>query len=147
MPRTVRSPRPAAAVALAVTLAMAPLFAEDLKSEPPPEGATLRIVSPQDGDTVPSEFTVVFGLSGMGVAPAGVEQAGTGHHHLLVDADELPPKATPMGNPPLHFGGGQTETVLTLEPGEHTLQLIMGNHLHVLHEPPVVSDRIAIIVE
>jgi len=122
-------------------------FAQDLKSEPAPEGASVRIVSPSDGDTVPSEFTVVFGLSGMGIAPAGVDQDGTAHHHLLVDTDELPAEDQPMGNPPIHFGGGQTETVLTLEPGEHTLQLILGNYLHVPHSPPVVSEQITVTVE
>ena len=132
--------------ALAAT-GLAPLMAEGLKSSPPPEGAELRIVSPQDGDTVPQEFTVVFGLTGMGIAPAGVEREGTGHHHLLVDASELPPQDLPMGSPPIHFGGGQTETVLTLEPGEHTLQLIMGDYLHIPHSPPITSEMITITVE
>lgn len=147
MQRTARHTALASAIALATTFAFAPLLAEGLKSEPAPEGAELRIVSPQDGDTVPTEFTVVFGLSGMGVAPAGVEQTGTGHHHLLIDADELPPQDMPMGNPPMHFGGGQTETTVTLEPGEHTLQLIMGNHLHVPHNPPVISEKITVTVK
>lgn len=134
-------------IALAALLGISPLVAQELKSQPAPEGAEVRIISPQDGDTVPTEFTVVFGLSGMGIAPAGVEREGAGHHHLLIDQDELPPQNLPMGNPPMHFGGGQTETVLTLEPGEHTLQLILGDHLHIPHSPPVVSDKITITVK
>ena len=137
--------RPALAAALAVLASG--VVAQSLESPAAPEGAEVRIVSPRDGDTVGREFTVVFGLSGMGVAPAGVENDATGHHHLLVDVEELPPLDRPMGNPPLHFGGGQTETALTLEPGEHTLQLIMGNHLHVPHDPPIVSEKITITVE
>jgi len=121
-------------------------FSQDLAS-PAPEGAEVYIVSPKDGETVGREFTVVFGLKGMGVAPAGIDAENTGHHHLLVNQAELPAAGVPMGNPPLHFGKGQTETVLTLEPGKHTLQLILGNHLHVPHNPPVTSSKITITVE
>jgi len=113
---------------------------------PSAEGAEVYIVAPADGDTVSGTFKVVFGLSGMGVAPAGVEKEHTGHHHLLVDQQTLPEAGLPMGDPPLHFGKGQTETELTLEPGTHTLQLILGNHLHVPHNPPVVSEKITITV-
>lgn len=120
--------------------------AQDL-STPSPEGAKAYIVSPKDGDTVEKEFTVVFGLSGMGVAPAGVEKENTGHHHLLVDQDTLPEAGLPMGAVPIHFGAGQTETTITLEPGTHTLQLILGNHLHVPHTPAVVSEKITITVK
>jgi hypothetical protein len=85
----------------------------------------------------------------MGVAPAGVEKAATGHHHLLIDLDTLPDpgKPLPADDHHKHFGGGQTETTVDLAPGQHTLQLIMGDHNHVPHDPPVVSDRITITVE
>ncbi len=119
--------------------------ASDLSS-PSPEGAKAYIVSPQEGDSVKSPVTVVFGLNGMGVAPAGVEKENTGHHHLLINQETLPKEGEPMGAPPLHFGGGQTETQVELEPGTHTLQLILGNHLHVPHTPPVVSELITITV-
>lgn len=120
--------------------------AQDLSS-PSPEGAKAYIVSPKDGDTVGKEVTIVFGLSGMGVATAGVEKENTGHHHLLVDQDTLPKDGLPMGAPPIHFGAGQTETTITLEPGTHTLQLILGNYLHVPHTPAVVSEKITITVK
>lgn len=122
------------------------VHAQDLSS-PSAEGTELYIVSPSDGDTVGKTFTVVFGLKGMGVAPAGIEKEHTGHHHLLVDYKELPQAGLPMGDGPMHFGKGQTETELTLEAGEHTLQLILGNHLHVPHTPMVVSEKITITVE
>ena len=112
-----------------------------------PEGAKVYIVSPKDGDTVAQTFTVHFGLSGMGVAPAGVDRPATGHHHLLVDMDELPPLDQPMSADIKHFGGGQTEAELTLPPGKHTLQLLLGDMNHVPHDPPVLSDKITIIVE
>jgi hypothetical protein len=85
----------------------------------------------------------------MGVAPAGIEFAGTGHHHLLVDVEELPPagKPIPADATHLHFGKGQTETELSLPPGKHTLQLLLGDHLHVPQEPPLVSSKIAITVK
>ena len=112
-----------------------------------PEGAKAYIISPQNGDTVGQSFTVKFGLQGMGVAPAGHDKANTGHHHLLVDAKELPDLSKPLGKDVMHFGGGQTEKQLELAPGEHTLQLILGNHLHIPHNPPVVSEKITITVK
>jgi hypothetical protein len=112
-----------------------------------PEGAKVYIVSPADGETVGETFTVVFGLEGMGVAPAGVEKASTGHHHLLIDKEELPAMDQPMGNEVKHFGGGQTQYTVTLPKGKHTLQLIMGNHQHVPHNPAVVSEKITIFVK
>lgn len=113
-----------------------------------PDDAEAYIISPADGETVSSPFTVTFGLSGMGVAPAGVEKEHTGHHHLLVDVDTLPPAGLPIpadGNH-RHFGGGQTEVTLDLPPGEHTLQLLLGDYMHVPHNPPVTSEKITIYV-
>ena len=112
-----------------------------------PAGAEVYIVSPQDGDTVTSPVTVIFGLKGMGVSPAGVERAKTGHHHLLINAKQLPPANVPMGSDVKHFGGGQTQTELELEPGEHSLQLIMGDHFHIPHDPIVASKKIIINVK
>lgn len=108
----------------------------------------LYIVSPADGATVKSPVRVVFGLRGMGIAPAGVSHANTGHHHLVIDAP-LPPAGQPIpaGENYRHFGGGQTEALIELAPGTHTLQLVLGDHLHVPHEPMVTSERITITVE
>ncbi|MBE9397387.1 DUF4399 domain-containing protein [Pontibacterium sp. N1Y112] len=109
--------------------------------------AKAYIVSPSNGETVSTTFTVIFGLKGMGVSPAGIEKENTGHHHLLIDMESLPPLDQPLGAEVKHFGGGQTETTLTLSPGKHTLQLILGDHLHKPHNPPVVSDPITIEVK
>ena len=114
---------------------------------PSPEGAMLYFITPTDGDTVATTFTVRFGLKGMGVAPAGMDKPNTGHHHLLIDADSLPEPGKPMGKNVQHFGGGQTEAELTLEPGMHTLQLVLGDKNHVPHDPPVMSKRINITVK
>jgi len=111
-----------------------------------PEDAAVYIVSPANGETVPPTFNVVFGLTGMGVAPAGVVRENTGHHHLLVDGVTLPDMNMPMGDVVTHFGGGQTQTTLTLPPGTHTLQLILGDHLHIPHEPPVASEVVTITI-
>jgi hypothetical protein len=85
----------------------------------------------------------------MGVAPAGTDRPATGHHHLLIDADSLPPLDKPLPNDGnhRHFGGGQTETVVDLPPGRHTLQLILGDKDHIPHDPPLVSERIVITVK
>lgn len=114
-----------------------------------PEGAEVYIVSPKDGATVSSPVTVKFGLKGMGVAPAGIESPNTGHHHLLIDVAELPELDAPLpaDERHKHFGGGQTETAIELSPGKHTLQLIMGDKLHIPHNPPVISEKITIMVK
>ena len=116
---------------------------------PAPSGAYLYIGWPQDGEVIRStRFKVWFGARDIGVAPAGVALPGVGHHHLLIDAP-LPDDMTvviPNDRNHLHFGLGQTETVLDLAPGTHTLQLLMGDAAHVPHDPPVYSRRITIHV-
>ncbi len=110
--------------------------------------ASVYIISPANGEIVSKTFTIKFGLRGMGVAPAGTDKAGTGHHHLLIDGKTLPPFDKPMGKEGIkHFGGGQTETVMMLGPGKHTLQLVLGDKSHVPHQPPLVSKQITVIVK
>ncbi|RUO81104.1 rod shape-determining protein RodA [Idiomarina tyrosinivorans] len=134
-------------VLLALAAIPASSMAQDMPRTAAPADANVYIISPQDGEVVPETFTVKFGLSGMGVAPAGIDKANTGHHHLLVDHDELPALDQPMGSDVMHFGGGQTETTLTLSPGKHTLQLIMGDMSHVPLKPAVVSKKITVEVK
>lgn len=121
--------------------------AQTVPRTPSPADAKVYFISPKNGETVRGPVTVRFGLSGMGVAPAGTQAGNTGHHHLIVDAP-LPVMDQPLPKDAthLHFGKGQTETVLTLTPGKHTLQLVLGDSNHVPHDPPVVSERITITV-
>jgi hypothetical protein len=114
-----------------------------------PVGAEVYIISPANGAVVKSPVKVRFGLRAMGVAPAGVNFEGTGHHHLLIDMEELPPmdKPLPASENLVHFGKGQTEATVELAPGVHTLQLLMGNFVHVPHEAPVLSEKITITVK
>ncbi|GGY22474.1 hypothetical protein GCM10008098_14610 [Rhodanobacter panaciterrae] len=139
-----------------LALALAGLFGTAMAADAPaltatkaPADAAVYIISPSDGATVGQEFTVRFGLKGMGVAPAGVAKEGTGHHHLLVDVKELPPTGQPIPKDDnhLHFGAGQTEATLKLKPGTHTLQLELGDANHVPFDPPLVSKRITIHVK
>jgi hypothetical protein len=113
-----------------------------------PDGAAAYIISPADGATVSSPVKIQFGLKGMGVAPAGVDKANTGHHHLLVDGAKQN-MMKPIGKDAthMHFGGGQTETMLKLKPGKHRLQLLMGDKGHMPHNPPVMSKVITITVK
>lgn len=113
------------------------------------EGTTVYIISPRDGDTVGPTFTVRFGLKGMGIAPAGVQFANTGHHHLLVDLAKPPEMnaALPVTENIRHFGAGQTEAEIQLAPGKHTLQLVFADYLHIPHDKPVISERITITVK
>jgi len=112
-----------------------------------PSHANAYIISPLDGATVSETFTIKFGLQGMGVSPAGFEKKNTGHHHLLINHKELPAFNQPMGGDVKHFGGGQTQTDITLAKGTHTLQLILGDHRHVPHNPAVVSKKVTITVK
>ncbi len=123
---------------------------------PSKAGAKQYFVNLKDGDTVSSPLTVVFGLSGMGVAPAGIDKANTGHHHILINrpplgqgeggADEFK-DSIPADEKHVHFGGGQTEKTLELAPGKYTLQLVLGDKDHIPHNPPVASEVITITVK
>lgn len=146
----IRTATLAAALMLAGASAIPAWAEETAPAAQWPTDAKAYIVSPKNGAKVKSPVTVVFGLKGLGVAPAGVDKAKTGHHHLLIDTDA--PTGEELNDPlpkdehHVHFGGGQTETTIDLAPGKHTLQLIMGDANHVPHNPPVVSKKITITV-
>lgn len=125
-----------------------PAFAADLPRSSRPAEVELYFIAPCHGETLASPVTVRFGLRGMGVAPAGIAFPDTGHHHLLIDAD-LPPldRPVPADERHIHFGKGQTEAAVTLAPGKHRLRLLLADHLHIPHDPPVVSETITITVE
>ena len=125
-----------------LSLFASPLIAVDgLPKTPSPKGAKVYIISPRDGATVKSPVRVRFGLIGMGVAPAGVDVPDTGHHHLIIDLDELPSLDLPLPatDNVKHFGKGQTEAKIELSPGKHTLQLVLGDKIHLPHSPAVIS--------
>lgn len=130
---------------LLACMALAAVFGGPAIAESQPRA---YIISPEDGATVSSPVTVVFGLEGFGVAPAGTVRDKTGHHHLIIDAP-LPPldQPIPADDHYRHFGGGQTQTTVELAPGEHTLQLLLGDHAHMPHSDPVTSEVITITVE
>jgi hypothetical protein len=130
----------------ALILAAVPLAAQE--RTPSPTGAEVYIISPKDGAKVHNPVRVQFGLKGMGIAPAGVKFENTGHHHLLIDTEAPAELSAPLPatDKIVHFGKGQTETTLTLKPGKHTLQLLLGDMNHVPHAPPVISKKITITV-
>ena len=111
-------------------------------------GARVFFITPADGDTVSSPVRIEFGIEGMAVVKAGDNAPSSGHHHLLVDTG-LPELGLPIpaDSNHIHFGDGSTATELSLEPGEHTLQLLLGDHLHIPHDPPVVSETITVTVQ
>lgn len=143
-----------------ITRAIKPLLAAGLSAAmllgpaawaatPAPEDARVYFIDLADGDRLESPVTLRFGLSGMGVAPAGIDMPRTGHHHLLIDVETPPAAGTPIpaDKNHVHFGGGQTEAQIELAPGTHTLQLLLGDALHRPHEPAVMSERITVTVE
>ena len=130
-PPTAAQPAPAAATARTAS----------------PPGAMVYIISPADGAEVRSPVTIVFGLKGAGVAPAGVDLPNTGHHHLIVDGELASMNAPiPADAQHIHFGLGQTETAVQLSPGEHVLRLALGDRLHLPHEPPLLSRPVTVRV-
>ena len=139
--------------AVAASLTTATAFAGETPSAP---DAEVYFINLKDGDTVEGPIKVQFGLSGMGVAPAGVDMENTGHHHLFVNrpplgqgedgADEVDYNI-PADENHIHYGGGQTEATVELAPGTHTLQLVLGDKDHIPHNPPVVSEVITITVK
>ena len=137
------------AAAAALVIASGAAIAQN---NPSAEGASVYIVNLEDGQHVSSPVLVQFGLAGMGISPAGLTGQGTentGHHHLVIDSP------TPAAGVPIpaeagkyvHFGRGQTETSIELAPGEHTLQLVLGDAAHIPHNPPVMSEQITIVVD
>ena len=137
----------------AASLTATAAIAGDTPSNP---DAKVYFINLNDGDTVSSPVTIHFGLQGMGIAPAGVEIENTGHHHLLLDRPGI--GQTEFGEEEFdlgvaadennfHYGKGQTETVMELSPGQHTLQLVLGDAFHIPHDPPIFSDVITITVE
>lgn len=140
------APAPPAAAPAAPAAAPAPAA---LTRKPAPPGAVAYIIEPADGARVTNPVRVVFGLKGIGVAPAGVDRNDAGHHHLLVDAPLPADLGLPLPNDEQHrhFGGGQTEVELTLPPGRHTLQMVLGDHLHIPHDPPIASGVVTIEVQ
>jgi hypothetical protein len=136
--------------AAAAALSSAALSSAAFAQTAAPPGATVYFINLKDHDTVKSPFKVQFGLTGMGVAPAGVENPKTGHHHLLIDttlSDEDAKAPVPSDDKHKHFGGGQTEAMVTLPPGQHTLQLVLGDWSHIPFSPPIVSPVITVTVK
>lgn len=123
------------------------LFAQN---QPAPKGAYAYIGWPNNGEVIEAgkPFRVWFGLRNMGVAPKDVKFPNTGHHHLLIDTDlPAPGEVIPSDRNHLHFGAGETETMIELPPGKHTLQLLLGDDKHYPHNPPVYSKKITITVK
>ncbi len=137
-----------AALGLALpVLTASPLSAQTAQRQPAPRGALVYFHYPLDGLRVPERFTVRMGLKEMGVAPAGIDKALTGHHHLLIDVDPgRPDQPIPSDYNHIHLGNGQTEVVVTLPKGTHTLQLVLGDHTHTPHNPPIMSQKITVYV-
>jgi len=137
-----------ASVAEAPATAPAENASASLARTPAPAGARVFFEDLESGATVSNPITVVFGTEEIAIVAAGTYEDATGHHHLLVDV-ELPDPSLPVPKDDnhIHFGKGQTETVIELAPGEHTLQLVLGDGNHIPHEPPVLSEQITITVQ
>lgn len=137
------------ALALGAAFAFSTPALAQMERTPALTGAEVYFIEPANSAMLTSPFTVRFGVRGMGVAPAGVQHANTGHHHLLIDVD---PATIDMGagipadDQHRHFGGGQTEVTLNLPTGTHRLQLLMGDHNHIPHNPPIASEAITVQV-
>jgi hypothetical protein len=138
-------------IAVALLLGSSLVFAEDasMARTKAPKGASVSILSPKNGATVGRDVTVKFGAKGVAIKPAGDTTPSSGHHHLLIDGNELPPLDAPIPNDATHrhYGKGQTEDAIHLEPGTHTLQLDLGDAAHRQFDPPIVSKKITVHVK
>jgi hypothetical protein len=135
------------ALVFALAFGLAPAAEAQMPSTP---GAKVFFVNLKDGEHVKSPFKIEFGITGMTLAKAGYPRPGTGHHHLLIDTTITPEDLTdpiPADAQHIHFGGGDTETTLSLAPGKHTLQLLLADWRHVALTPPVMSEKITVVVE
>ncbi len=155
--------RPLHALALALLLSGGPVLLpqaqaadgqDGFAATPPPPGARVYFIDLKDGARVPLKLLVRFGLANMGVAPAGSvvpatahqHASNTGHHHIIIDAPlPRPDRPIPADDNHIHLGGGQTEAEITLTPGPHTLQLLVGDRNHVPNDPPVASPPITVV--
>ncbi len=119
-----------------------------LQRTPSADGARVFFLEPEDGAVVKNPVRIRFGVEGMSIVKAGDNRAHSGHHHLLIDTG-LPDLSLPIpaDDRHIHFGDGSVNTDITLAPGSHTLQMLLGDHLHIPHDPPLTSDRISITVE
>lgn len=138
-----------ARLSLITAMLLAMTLAWSAERTPSPAGAEVYFVGLKDGAKVTNPVTIHFGLKGMGIAPAGIQFDNTGHHHLLVDTEapaDLSQPIPAVENKVIHFGKGQTETTLSLAPGKHTLQLLLGDATHTPHSPAVLSQKITITV-
>jgi Domain of unknown function (DUF4399) len=133
---------------LSSLLQLVPATAALAGHTPAPKEAYLYIIWPTDGERIKGAFWCRFGLRNMGVTHAGDRTANMGHHHLLIDVDEPLDlnQPIPADKKHMHFGAGQTEVRLELQPGVHTLQLVLGDAEHIPFDPPVVSRKIRITV-
>ena len=112
-----------------------------------PAGARVFIVSPKDGETVTTPVRVVFGAENIGLLPAGEKNDMAGHHHLLINTDLADPGIPiPADDRHIHYGKAETEAMVALPPGAHTLQLVMGDYLHIPFDPVIASPKITINV-
>ncbi|MGB1868792.1 MAG: DUF4399 domain-containing protein [Porticoccaceae bacterium] len=139
-------------ISLVAVFSSSALSAADSQSamiSPVSASASVWIESPQDGQLLSSPVTLKFGSSDVLISPAGTERPNSGHHHLLINLQTLPAmdRPLPANAQVIHYGAGQTEATLELEPGVYSLQLLLGNYLHVPHARPVMSKKISITVQ
>lgn len=118
----------------------------------PPDHAKVFFENIKDGDVVQSPVMIKFGIEGFGITPAGTKgkiRHTAGHHHLLINVDQLPDLDSPIPRDErhLHFDQGETETSLKLPPGAHTLQLLLGDEQHEPQAPALYSKKITITVQ
>ena len=137
---------------LSAILVAVVFFVSAAGAHTPPDEARVFFIGLSDGDIVQSPVKVRFGIEGFGIVPAGTSDKSRhtgGHHHLLIDVEELPDMDSPIPRDAhhIHFDQGEEEAVLELPPGEHTLQLLLGDEDHEPHSPALFSERIRIQVE
>ena len=131
-----------------ISIQNVPASPPSIKRAVSPTGSKVYFISPKNDEIVSNPVSLEFGSEGVEIVPSGQDQPATGHHHIIIDA-ELPNMNIPIpaDDNYVHFGDGSSSTQLTLEPGVHTLQLLLGDFLHIPHDPPLYSEKITVTVE
>lgn len=102
---------------------------------------------PKDGSTVASPVFVDMGVEGMIIEPAGIVKEGYGHHHILINQKFWPEgEVIPTSDSTLHFGKGQTDASIELDPGRYIISLQFADGVHVSFGE-LMSESIEINVE
>lgn len=103
-----------------------------------PQPKAVDFDSIKENQTFKSPFKVKMKVTGLKIRPAGedIKDVQSGHHHLIINGTAIPAgQPVPKDETHLHYGKGETEAELTLQPGDYTLTLQFADGAHLSYGP------------